>query len=744
MARVRSIAAALVLAIMASPLAAGDAVAETTAADPAPAAGPAPSFQNDVQPVLTKAGCNSGACHGAAAGKNGLKLSLRGYDPAADHAVLTRQAAGRRVNPRRPGDSLMLRKPLGQAQHGGGQRFEEGSPEHRILRDWIAAGAPGPRKDDPAIESVEAVPAEASAPVGAKVDLKVLARYSDGTSRDVTRWVKFGVTNEAVAAVDDLGRVTVIGAGESAVTAWFASKITFARVISPFTEPLPPDVFAKAERRSFIDDFVIEKLEKLRIAPSPPASDLEFLRRASLDAIGTLPAPKEVLRFAADPDPRKRERLVESLLSRKEYTDYWTTRWSDLLLLNSRKLPSESLAAFHEFIRRSVEENKPWDRFVREIVTASGSTLQNGAAAYFLLHKDPIDLSETTSQAFLGMSITCARCHNHPLEKWTQDQYYGMANLFGRVKLKNGDRGGEALVLSTSFGDVLHPRTGKPMPPQPLDAKPIALDDPADRRERLADWLTSPENPYFARAIVNRVWKNFLGRGLVDPEDDLRMVNPSSNEPLFAAVVKDFVEHGFDLKHLMRAIMLSAAYQRSSAPHLGNDHDETYYSRYIVRRLPAEVVLDAYAAVTDVPTPFPGYPAGFRALQLRDSQVASYFLKAFGRPDRNQTCACERTETSSLAQVLHVSNGDTLDDKLRAKENVLSRLIERKLGDEEILDELYLAALTRFPTPKERTDALRIVAEARKEAGDDPTARREILEDLLWGILSGKEFLFNK
>jgi uncharacterized protein DUF1549/uncharacterized protein DUF1553 len=740
----RSIAAALVASAAMAPLAAGEAPGFPADSAPGSPTDSAPGFRNDVQPILTKAGCNSGACHGAAAGKNGFKLSLRGYDLAADHSVLTRQAAARRVNRERPDESLLLRKPLGQVQHGGGQRFEEGSPEHQILREWIRAGAPGPGEHDVMIESIETAPAEASGPIGSKVELKVLARYSDGSSRDVTRWVKYGVTNEAVASVDERGFVAIIGSGESAVTAWFASKVAFARVISPFIDPLPPDVFAKSERRNFIDDLVLEKLEKLRIAPSPPSTDLEFLRRASLDAIGVLPSSKEVLRFAADADPRKRERLVESLLSRKEFTDYWATKWSDLLLLNSRKLPSESLAALHEFIRRSVEENKPWDRFVREIVTASGSTVQNGAAAYFLLHKDPIDLSETTSQAFLGMSITCARCHNHPLEKWTQDQYYGMANLFGRVKLKNGDRPGEALVLSASFGDILHPRTGKPMPPQPLDAKPIGLDDPGDRREVLAAWLTSPENPYFARAIVNRVWKNFFGRGLVDPEDDLRVVNPSSNEPLFQAVVKDLGEHGFDLKHLMRTIMLSAAYQRSSAPHLGNDHDGIYYSRYVIRRLPAEVVLDAYASVTEVPTPFPGYPAGFRALQLRDSQVASYFLKAFGRPDRNQTCACERTETSSLAQVLHVSNGDTLDDKLRAKDNVLGRLLERKTSDEEILDELYLAALTRFPTEKERAAALGIVAGARKDAGDAPGARREILEDLLWGILSGKEFLFNR
>jgi hypothetical protein len=702
------------------------------------------SFSNDVQPVLTKAGCNSGACHGAAAGKNGFKLSLRGYDAFSDYSTLTRQADGRRVNRRHPDESLMLLKPLGKISHGGGKRIEEGSADHAILKGWIQSGAPGPDPGDPKVESIDVDPKEASLAVGGTQKIKVLARYSDGTSKDVTRWVKYGTTNEGVAAVDDSGLVTVIGSGESAITAWFQSKVAFARISSPFTAPVPDKVFSNAERHNYIDEHVLRKLQTLKIAPSALAGDLEFLRRASLDAAGILPTAKEALRFAADPAPDKRAKLVESLLSRPEFADYWAYKWSDLLLLSSRKVSGDGLGAFYGFLRKSVEENKPWDQFVREIITASGSSFQNGAVNYYVIHKDPIDLSETTSQAFLGMSITCARCHNHPLEKWTQDQYYGMANLFARVKAKNGERGGEVLVLSTSFGDVIHPRTGKVMPPQPLDGKALSPDDPTDRRQYLAAWLTSPENPYFARSVVNRVWKNYFGRGLVHPEDDLRLINPSSNEPLFQAVVKDFVQGGFDLKHLMRAILLSSTYQRSSAPCLGNDQDEIYYSHYIVRRLPAEVVLDAYSAVTGAPTAFPGYPQGFRALQLRDSQVLSYFLKAFGRPDRNTTCACERTESSSLAQVLHVSNGETLDAKLRAKENSLSVLIEKKMTDEEIIDELYLAALSRFPTEKERSDALRLLAEGKQAEGGTPEARRTVLEDLLWGILTGKEFLFNK
>ena len=698
------------------------------------------SFRNDVQPVLTKRGCNSGACHGAAAGKRGFKLSLRGFDEFADHATLTRRAVGRRVNRIEPDQSLILLKPLGELSHGGDMRFEDGSESHAILKGWIEAGAAAPREDDPRLLKVEIFPGEAVLKPGARLGVLVCAHYSDGSHRDVTPWVKFGSTADAVAAVDDEGVVKVLRSGEAAITAWFSSKITYARISVPYEDAVPEEHFARArlERRNFIDDHVLRKLEALRIAPSPSAGDLEFLRRVYLDTIGVLPTRREALRFAADSSPDKRRRLIDKLLERTEFVDYWTYKWSDLLLLNSRKIPGGSLTAFYNFIRKSVEENKPWDQFAREIVTARGSTLQNGAAGYYLMHKDPIDLTETTSLAFLGMSITCARCHNHPLEKWTQDEYYGMANLFARVKLKNGDRGGEALVLTADFGEVIHPRRGVAMPPKPLDAEAIAPNATVDRREYLAWWLTSPENPYFSRAIVNRVWKNFLGRGLVDPEDDVRLTNPASNEPLFHAVVADFVAHGFDIRHLVRTILNSATYQRSSRPVAGNDGDGVYYSHYIIRRLPAEVILDTYSQVTEVPTDFPGYPKGFRALQLRNSQVASYFLKTFGRPERVNTCSCERSEDSSLTQVLHLSNGETLDAKLRAKEGAVTDLLEEKLTDEEVIDELYLRALTHYPGDRERTAALEILKEVR-----DKVDRRVLLEDLFWSVLSSKQFLFN-
>ena len=518
--------------------------------------------------------------------------------------------------------------------------------------------------------------------------------------------------------------------------------------------PSTRKVFAKAARRNYIDDWGLQKLAALRIPPSPTCTDAEFLRRAFLDATGTLPGPDEVQRFLADRSADKRAKLIDALLDRPEFVDYWAYKWSDLLLVSTRELPQEDVWAFYQYIRQSVADDKPWDRFAREILTASGSTLDNGAANYFVLHKDVSDLTEATSITFLGMSITCCRCHNHPLEKWTQDQYWSMANLFSRVALKNTDRPGEITVQSQPFGDVAHPRRGIAMPPTPLDAKPLPLDSPADRRHYFADWLTAPDNPYFARAVINRVWRNFLGRGLVEPEDDLRQTNPPTNEELFNALVKDFIAHQYDVKQLIRTIMNSATYQRSSVPLPANAADDRFYSHYLIRRLSAEVGLDAYSQVTGVPTPFTklhaghpgaftaynGYPLGTRALQLPDSRVASPFLDAFGRPDRTQVCSCERQQDSSVSQALHLNNGQTLNDKIRSKDSRIEKWVQEKINNEEAVRRLFLLALSREPLP----DELKRFKELMAEAGKDPrTTRREVLEDLFWAVLTGREFLFN-
>jgi hypothetical protein len=744
---------ALLLALAAAPPA---RAADPGPPPPAPAnSAPAPSFRNQVIPLLTRAGCNSGACHGALAGKGGLKLSLRGYDPEADHFVLTRQALGRRVDRTEPARSLVLRKPTLAVPHGGGQRVEVGSEDYRILADWVAAGAPGPRPDDPRVQRLEILPPAAVLRPRDTVQLTVRAWYSDGRSADVTRWAKFNSSEELVAAVDAAGKVTVAGHGETAVTVWFSNLVAAARVTSPFPESVDAKTFAKAPRHNFIDELVLKKLEALHVPPSPPCTDAEFIRRAYLDAAGVLPAPEEVARFLADPAPDKRARLVDALLERPEFVDYWAYKWSDLLLITTRRLPQPAVWSFYDYVRRGVADNKPWDRLAREILTANGSTLQNGAANYFVLHKDVTDLTESTAVTFLGTSVTCCRCHNHPLEKWTQDQYWGLANLFARVTLKNGDRPGEVTVQAEPAGDALHPRRGVPMPPAPLDGQPLALDDPRDRRAAFADWLTAPENSYFARALANRVWRNFLGRGLVEPEDDLRQTNPPTNPELLDALAADFVAHRYDVKHLIRTVMTSAAYQRSSKPLPANVADDRFYSHYLVRRLPAEVILDAYSQVTGVPTPFTaiasnasdsatpyaGFPPGTRALQLPDSRVVSRFLDAFGRPERAAACSCERQQDSSVGQALHVNNGQTLNDKLRDKGCRIEAWLKEGVGDEEAVSRVYQLALSRLPTDAELAKFKALLGEA---ASDKVATRREALEDVFWSVLSSKEFLFNR
>jgi len=712
------------------------------------------SFRNQVIPMLTKATCNSGACHGALAGKGGLKLSLRGYDPDADHFVLTRQALGRRVDRLEPHRSLLLRKPTLAMAHGGGQKLEVGSSDYQLLAEWIAAGAPGPQAGDPGIQRLEVFPAAAL--LKPKDGLQVLVRawYTDGRSADVTHWAKFSSSEELVAKVDSDGKVKVEGYGEAAITVWYSNQVAACTIAVPLPQTIDAKVFASAARRNFIDDLVLKKLEGLHIPPSPLCSDEEFIRRAFLDAAGILPAPEEVEKFVADKAADKRARLIDALLERPEFVDYWAYKWSDLLLVSSRRLPQPAVWSFYQFIRQGVADNKPWDRFAREILTARGSNLQNGAANYFVLHKDVSDLTEATSVTFLGMSITCARCHNHPLEKWTQDQYWSMANLFARVALKNGDRAGEVSVQAQPSGDVPHPRRGLPMPPAPLDGRPLAFDDPADRRAAFADWLTAPTNPYFAKALVNRVWRNFLGRGLVEAEDDLRQTNPPTNAELFDALAKDVVAHKFDVKHLIRTVMNSATYQRSSKPLAENRVDDRFYSHYLVRRLPAEVILDIYSQVTAVPTPFThvysgvergmaattAFPLGTRALQLPDGAVASRFLDNFGRPDRTAACSCERQQDATVSQALHVNNGHTLNDKLRDRNSRVGQWLNDKVGDEKAVRRVYLLALSRSPSEPELKKFKDLMAEAAK---DTATTRREVLEDLFWAVLSGREFLFN-
>jgi hypothetical protein len=447
---------------------------------------------------------------------------------------------------------------------------------------------------------------------------------------------------------------------------------------------------------------VIAKWKALNIAPSAPATDFVFIRRAYLDAAGILPTAEEVEDFLADKSPDKRKKLIDTLLERDEFVDYWAYKWSDLLLVSSKKLRPNAVRSYYNWIRDSVKENKPWDKFAREIFTSSGNTREMGELNYFVLHKDPIEVAENVTQAFLGQKLTCARCHNHPLEKWTQKQYYQFANLFSRIGFKNGDEPGDTVVFTKATGDINHPRLMKPLPPAPLDGEPMSLDSTADRRVHFANWLTSPTNPFFARALVNRVWGNFMGRGLTEPVDDVRATNPASNEELFAALSKDFIAHGFDVKRLIRTIMNSGVYQLSSEANATNQNDNKYYSKYIVKRLSGEVLLDAMSQVTGVPSRFPGYAVGTRALQLPDTQVKSEFLTSFGRPARIICDAGERSSEPSILQALNVINGDTLNKKLSDPNGYAALALKLGLSDSKILDHLFLSAYSRYPTDAER------------------------------------------
>lgn len=703
------------------------------------------SFRNHVQPVLSKSGCNMGSCHGALAGKGGFKLSLRGYDPDADFRTLTRQARGRRIVPSDPGRSLMLTKPSGAIPHKGGLRFDVDSLEYRAIAEWIAAGHPAPSDDDARLKQLEILPTASQQKKGASQQMVVRGHFSDGHVEDVTRWCKFTSANATVASVDDRGLVAITGSGEGAISAWYLSQNVIATVSSPYETPVDAAVFASAERSNFIDDAVLAKLKSLNIPPSPRCSDSEFLRRVFLDTIGVLPTADEVRAFLTDESPDKRDRLVDQLLTRPEFVDYWAYKWSDLLLLSGEKLRPQALKSFYAFIRQNVADNTPWDEFVRQIVLAKGSTFDNGAANFYSLHQDPLDMAETTSMAFLGMSIQCAHCHDHPLEKWTNNDYYGFASLFARVRgkgwggdFRSGD--GHRVIFLDDESELIQPRTGKPQLPKPLDGQALSFESVEDRRLAAASWLTSPTNPYFSRAIVNRVWANFFGVGLVEKVDDLRLTNPPSNPELFSALAAFLVsgDRPYDLKKLMRLILTSQSYQRGSQATKGNEPDERFYSRYYPKRLKAEVLLDIMSQVTASPTAFKDFPAGTRAMQLPDANIASDFLKTFGRPERILTCECERSDEPSMTQVLHILNGETLIQKLEAKDNRLSKQLEANLPPEQLADELFLSALSRFPTERERQRMSEILSVA------SPEERRQSVEDLYWSVLSSKEFLFNR
>ncbi len=712
------------------------------------------SFRNDVQSIFSKVGCNSGACHGALAGKGGFRLSLRGYDSDADFKTITREARGRRVELSDPGRSLLLAKPTGALPHKGGLKLDTASHDYRVIAQWIASGAVGPSPTDPKLQSISVTPESALLRPDDRSQILVHGHYDDGRVVDVTHWAQFSATDEAIASVSDDGLVSVRGSGQGAILVWFGSKVALARMTVPYPYDVPAEVYTHSPRRNFIDELNLSQLETLRLHPSPRCDDSTFVRRATLDTIGRLPTLQERQAFLAWPETTRRDWLIQQLLASEDFVDYWTYRWCDILMINGTRLRPVAVKSYYQWMYNAVRDNKPWDQLVREILTATGSTDANGAANFFSVNQSPEEMTENACQAFMGLSIGCAKCHNHPLEKWTNDQYYAMANLFSRVRGKGwgGDgRSGDGVrtVFVSTSGELIQPKLGKAQLPAPLDAPPMDFDDPSDRREILAAWLTDPANPYFSRSIANRVWANFFGLGLVEQVDDLRLSNPATNEPLLAAIAQHVVDSKYDLKQVMQTILSSETYQRSSIAMDQNRDEGKYLSRYYPRRLMAEVLLDSIDQVLQTSTnfneiAFPGadrqptdfYPQGTRAIELYDSAVNSYFLTTFGRNSREITCECERSGEPSMVQVLHLSNGETLNPKLADAQNCIGQKLAAGTDDETIIRELFAAALSREPTATE----LQNLQSIRVEYGDD---RNTALQDVAWSILTSTEFTFN-
>jgi hypothetical protein len=712
----------------------------------------APSFVHDVEPLLTRLGCNQGACHGKGAGQNGFRLSLRGYAPEMDHLWLTREYDGRRIDTAAPENSLLLLKPLGKAPHEGGKLFSEGGRECRLLLDWLRAGAPGPRKDEPDVKRVWAEPAKRTLAPGQEQQLAVFAEYADGRRRDVTWLARFDSNDAGVAAVDALGRVTVKRPGETAVRAAFMGQVAVAIVTAPFPQKVNADAFRP--RNNFIDDLVFAKLAALNVEPSGLSDDAEFCRRVYLDTIGTLPTAQEVRAFLADKAAGKRAKLIDALLERPEFVDARALFLGDLLQNRKERdhdvRGAKGVRSFHDWLRKQVAANRPWDELAREVLTVTGKSDEHPAVGYYVVtvgeqgEPERSEVVASVAQSFLGTRVGCAQCHNHPLEKYTQDDYYHFAAFFSRMKLERREpkQGPTSLVVGTRDPNrmkqpvgVSQPRTGQFMKPQPLDRSAADVKPGDDPRVALAAWVTDPKNEYFSGAMVNRVWRHYLGVGLVEPVDDLRASNPPTNPELWAALNREFVGHKYDLKHLTRVILNSRTYQLTSATRPGNATDARFYSHYYARRLPAEVLLDAISQGTGVPDTFPGYPAGMRALQLPDPTLKSYFLTLFGRSERVTACACERNGEVTMPQLLHLQNGDDVLNKIRAGDGRLAALLKEKKGDAQVTEELFLATLSRPPSAKE-TEAV------TKALGDGGT-REEVYRDLFWALLNSKEFTFN-
>ncbi len=703
---------------------------------------PPVTFERDVEPVLARYGCNAGACHGKARGQNGFALSLLGFDPDFDYGAITREARGRRVFPSAPEASLLLRKASAQAPHGGGRRLSADGPGYDLLRRWVAAGCPRTPADAPKLARITVEPAERLLAAGAEQQLAVTAHYTDGSAEDVTHLATFQSNESVFAAVDAAGRVKAGPLpGEAAVMARYMEKFAVCNILIPNPRPAPAEVYAKLPRHNFIDGLVWDKLRRLGVTPSAPAPDATFHRRAYLDVIGRLPTPDETRAFLADPSPDKRARLIGRLLDRPEYADFWANKWADLLRPNPYRVGSKAVFNLDAWLRDAFRRNKPYDQFVRELLTAQGSTFRNGAAVLFRDRREPAEIATMVSQLFLGVRLDCARCHHHPFEVWSQDDFYSFAAFFARVGRKGTGlsppiSGGEEVVFAAPRGEVKHPVTGKVMLPRQLLGQAAETAEDRDPRQVLADWVTAPENPTFAKVIANRVWADLMGRGLVEPVDDLRATNPPTNGPLLDALADDFRKNGHDLKQLIRTITTSYVYGLSSLPSADNAGDTRNYSRHARHRLRAEVLLDAVTDITGVPETFAAMPPGSRAMEVWTARSPSVFLDSFGRPDLNQDPPCERTTDTSVVQALHLMNAPNLQRKVASDDGRAVRLAASTMSAQEIVDELYLLVYSRYPTDEEKKACVRRF--------EKPGAnRRQVTEDLMWALLNTPEFVFN-
>lgn len=699
-----------------------------------------PTFVRDLLPILNKIGCSAGTCHGAAKGKNGFKLSLRGYDAEFDYQALLYDVSGRRFNRADPARSLMLAKPSQQVAHGGGLRVELGSRYYQTILQWISNGVPFGSLETDRVTNLEVLPGEIfmHGP-GRKQRVVVVAHYGDGSSRDVTREAHLASSNTEAVTVNEGAVVEGVRKGESALLVRYEGRFTTAPVT--VLNPKADFQWVDLPQRNFVDELIDAKLKRLRIQPSPPASDAEFLRRVYLDLTGQLPAPEVVPAFLADPAESevKRSRVIDQLTGSPEYLDFWTLKWGDLLRANRKFMSYKGVWIFREWIRDSVASNKPYDQFVRELLTARGSTFENPAASFFRAARDAKEAMETTTQLFLGVRMVCAQCHDHPFERWTQNQYYQMAAFFAAIGVRPGFQSGEEIIYEKrQENEIRHPKSGMVVQPEFLvPAHPVSISPTAgDRRATLVQWLTSPENPFFAKAIVNRIWSYFFGRGIIDPVDDIRSSNPAVNEALLNALAENFVKHGYDLRHLMKTIVSSRAYQSSFVSNAWNEDDALNFSHQVPRRLTAEQLADAISLATGSRFEFPEVPGDFRAGELPDPHVGmGGFLDLFGRPQREQPCECERRSEMSLPQALNLLNGPAVADAIADPKGRIARLVLSGAGQREIIEELYLATLSRFP----KEDEYALAANYFREKESRATAA----QDLLWALMNSHGFLFN-